>query len=100
MLLITSRRIVQLGGYNNAVSALHKVHPLASFFVPFFGILRWLGHCARGFFLRHGSSLQQVVAGCKWLRLGLGGGGDGEMDKTDCGLGGELGREKCREMDS
>ena len=27
-------------------------------------------------------------------------GGDGEMDKTDCGLGGELGREKCIEMDS
>ena len=25
-------------------------------------------------------------------------GGDGQMDKTDCGLGGELGRENCREM--
>ena len=58
MLLITSRRIVDLGGYNNSVSALQRIHPLASFFVPFLDILRWLTHCARSFFLRQGSSLQ------------------------------------------
>ena len=34
---------------------------------------------------------QMAAVGFRW-------GGDGEMDKTDCGLGGELGREKCREM--
>ena len=37
--------------------------------------------------------LRQMAA----VRVRLGG-GDGQMDKTDCGLGGELGRENCREM--
>ena len=46
-------------------------------------------------FDRHTTSgcLRQMAA----VRVRLGG-GDGQMDKTDCGLGGELGRENCREM--